>query len=379
MPQQNDACMLRQCLQLLQRHGRTRLDGETLFFNWSLSGFSVRFTGRTLRAQLCAIPAVDIMDPTGQRLEFPWIGVIAPDGVTLTHRIECAEGPAWYTLWEAEEAGEYTIRVVKLSENARGKTGLMALETDGTLLPAEPSHKKTMEIIGDSITCGYGNETGGPDDPFTTGTENGWIAYGALAARELDMELQQLCVSGIGVTGGIRNFTFPGYHPMEGTYQYTDQYYDAVTEQLPEQWDFAGHPMDVVVINLGTNDSNPIRFAPDLRDGQAEEAFFRTHYRSFIEQIRACNGKKTLICCTLGSMDYYLYNEIENIVEAYRQETGDRNICCFKLRPINMMSEGYASAMHPSAKSHARMGMELASHLRDLMGRNLKERGENDG
>ena len=358
---------LTQCLPLLLQHGRTRLDKSTLFFNWSLSGFTVRFHGRTLRAQIRAIPAKDIMDPTGQALEYAWIGVVAPDGVTLSQRLECRAESAWYTLWEAEEPGDYTIRVVKLSENARGKTGLMALETDGELLPVEIVPRKTMEIIGDSITCGYGNETDKPEAPFTTATENGWIAYGALAARALGMELQQVCVSGIGVTAGTRNFTFPGYHPMEDAYAYTDKYYDALTEQEPQVWDFAGHPVDVVVLNLGTNDSNPIRFHPELEGGRVEEEFFRSHYRSFIEQLRARNGEQTFICCTLGPMDYYLYNEIEKIVTEYQRESGDQRICCFKFRPINMMGEGYASAMHPSAKTHERMGSELAWHLRKLM------------
>jgi len=358
---------LTQSLPLLQQHGRTRLDNEVLFFNWSLAGFTVRFRGKSLKAQIRSIPAKDFMDPTGQTLEYSWIGVIAPDGETLIYRHECRESSEWYTLWEADEPGDYTVRVVKLSENARGKTGLMALETDGELLPVEVKAKKTLEIIGDSITCGYGNETDKPETPFTTGTENGWIAYGALAARALDMELQQVCVSGIGVTAGTRNFTFPGYHPMEGAYQYTDKYYDAITEQEPQVWDFAGHPIDVIVLNLGTNDSNPIRFNPDLEGGMVEEEFFRSHYRSFIEQLREKNGEKTLICCTLGTMDYYLYNEIEKIVAAYQQETGDERICCFKFRPINMMAEGHASAMHPSAKTHERMGKELTWHLQKIM------------
>ena len=358
---------LNECLSLLQQHGRTRLDNDSLFFNWTLSGFTVRFTGKTLRAQIRSIPVKDINDPTGQNLEYSWIGVVAPDGETLTNRQHCLEATDWYTVWEADEPGDYTVRVVKLSENARGKTGLIALETDGELLPVEVKTRKTMEIIGDSITCGYGNETDKPDAPFTTGTENGWIAYGALAARELDMDLQLVCVSGIGVTAGTRNFTFPGYHPMEGAYQYTDKYYDSVTEQPLQEWDFAGHPMDIVVVNLGTNDSNPIRFNPDLEGGMVEEEFFRTHYRSFIEQIREKNGPKTLICCTLGTMDYYLYNEIEKIVAAYQQETGDQMIACFKYRPINMMMEGHASAMHPSAKTHVRMGKELVWNLKKLM------------
>ena len=42
-------------LPLLTQHGRIRQDGDCLFMNWTCSGFSVRFTGRTLKAKLRAL------------------------------------------------------------------------------------------------------------------------------------------------------------------------------------------------------------------------------------------------------------------------------------------------------------------------------------
>ena len=63
-------------------------------------------------------------------------------------------------------------------------------------------------------------------------------------------------------------------------------------------------------------------------------------------------------------MDYYLYYHIKEVVDEIKAESGDQKICCFEYIPINMMFEGYGAAGHPSAKTHARMGRELANYIR---------------
>jgi hypothetical protein len=59
-------------------HGRTLLDpnSEILWFNWSCSGFTVRFRGKTLRARLSSIANHMVM-PVFQidTMEYPCIGI----------------------------------------------------------------------------------------------------------------------------------------------------------------------------------------------------------------------------------------------------------------------------------------------------------------
>ena len=51
----------------------------------------------------------------------------------------------------------------------------------GALVATVPAVTRRIEVIGDSISAGYGNE--GPDQNchFTPDTENAYLAYGALA------------------------------------------------------------------------------------------------------------------------------------------------------------------------------------------------------
>jgi len=350
-------------LPLLTLHGRTVTDREkeALFINWSCTGFTVRFTGSHLRAKLTSlgdeIPSPPGFPPTPTY--YPWLAV-TEDGETITNRQEVRE-EGWYTLWEGT-TGEHTLRVVRLTENSRGKLGVLELEADGEFFSAPPITKPRLELIGDSITCGFGNEAPNNAFEFKTEEENGWMTYGAIAARKLGYEFNMICESGISACKPEKPL-FP-MHAMNEIYHLTDEPYDCRRGVEPAPWDFAANPSHIVVLNLGTNDCNPMRFYQNYEDVEGMEDWFHRRYREFIRHIRELNGPDTFIVCTLGSMDYFLYNHIEAAVKEYQAETGDEKIHCFKYVGINMMTEGFGAAGHPSMKTHLRMAEELVTQLK---------------
>lgn len=348
--------------------GRTirNAEGSAEFFNWTCSGFETRFSGTTLRAKLLSIPSNALMTEQ-DTYEYPWIAVFIDGGDVPSLRIELKESQKWYTLYQSNTASAHTIKVVKLSENFRGKSGITEIETDGFLeLPVLPKPSSRLEFIGDSITCGYGDEANDRDAPFKTGEENGWITYEALAARKLGAEYSCVCVSGISVSNGsFKTSPFP-FPAMEGLYEYTDRLYDMDAEKKADsqKWDFSLHPVDLICINLGTNDVNLIKMAQDKAE---EENLFMRNYIRFIKNIRRLNGSETKICCTLGPLDYYLYDNIKDAVEQYAAQSGDKRIYCFKYTGVNVFEEGFGAVGHPSAKTHKRMAGQLADKLNELL------------
>ena len=354
---------IKELLPLVKVHGRTIYDEqkEALFCNWTCSGFTLKMTGKKLwvRAvamsdQVPGMPNMPVPPP-----DWPCVGAVVND--ELVYRHECRETEHELVLWESEQTQTVEIRIIKLSENARGKLGICEVSTDGTFEKYECS-RPTMEIIGDSITCGFGNEAPNNAFEFKTSEENGFSSYASLAARELGYEYSMICESGI--SAAKPEHPMFEMHDMEEIYEYTDELYDSKRGAEPAKWDFEKNHNDIVVINLGTNDSNPIRFYRDFSEIENMEKWFHRRYKQFVKKVRRLNGPDTFICCSLGSMDYYLYHHIKEVVAEIKEETNDERICCFEYIPINMMFEGYGAAGHPSQKTHDRMGRELANYIR---------------
>ena len=142
--------LIKDVLPKVQTHGRVFYDEErkVLFCNWSCSGFSVKVKGKNLKVKVRAwsdqIPGMPGM-PTPPP-DWPCIGAVIDD--ELTYRHECKELPEtgeWLTLWESDTEVEKVIRVVKISENSRGKLGILEIETDGEVLEYKPAKSPTID------------------------------------------------------------------------------------------------------------------------------------------------------------------------------------------------------------------------------------------
>ena len=349
---------IKELLPLVKVHGRTIYDEEkeALFCNWTMSGITLKVTGKSLSVKVLAlsdqIPGMPGM-PAPPR-DYPCIGAVVDGELICRH--ECKEGEQEILLWQAESETTAELQIVKISENARGKLGLLEVDSDGHFEKYE-CDKPRMEIIGDSITCGFGSEASNNSPEFHTSEENGFMAYGPQAARALGYDVSMVCESGIPAV--VPEHPMFPIHGMEDIYAYTDELYDQRRGVTPEKWDFEKNHNDVVVINLDTNDSNPIRFYRHFEEIETMEKWFAKKYKEFVLQVRALNGPETYIVCALGSMDYYLYHHIRDIVEEIKKETGDQKICSFEFIPINVMFEGYGAMGHPSQKTHDRMAREL--------------------
>lgn len=365
----------RDCAQHLRWSGRTLYDEsrDTLFFNWSCAGFTVRFFGKRVVLDVLAFPETY----PGEADSLPWFALFL-DGAKEPARIfSLSVGESCVTLFTSEIAGEHTLTLVKRSEGSKGRAGLRALTIEGELLsPSTVTRKRKIEFVGDSITCGFGNEMPPEAAQFSAEQENGLLSYGAIAAELLDADYQLVCVSGIPLCWArdehyrmrlpwAPDFT-PPVRTMEAYYAYADRFQEEREgkQECFTRWDFSRFEPDAVVINLGTNDAFRIRVSGN---DPAEEAYFQERYTAFLQQVRACNGEHAWIVCTLGSMDYFLYDTIEKAAAQYREKTGDTRVVCFKFGAIDPWGEGMGGLNHPNAKTQLRMGNELAALLRTLI------------
>ncbi|KAH8680454.1 SGNH hydrolase-type esterase domain-containing protein [Ilyonectria robusta] len=143
--------------------------------------------------------------------------------------------------------GTHTVELRKRSESSLGTFRITGVTTDGTLL-ASTVPKRKIEIIGDSITVGYGLDGVLPCTNSAVLQNNG-KTYGAVAARALNADYSVVAWSGKGL---IRNYASTPPDPMPPMpVLYTRYGADDANGSFtfPKSW-----IPDAVVINLGTND-----------------------------------------------------------------------------------------------------------------------------
>ena len=359
----------------LTEFGRTYFDeaGCSLYCNWTCSGVEFSFTGSLLTGDFISthtdrIDRIPLSSPPG-RLSEGREEIITPerpvvcvflDGSDVPYkRFELCSDKEQVILFSSEKPETHTVRIVKLTENFRAALAIRGFLSDGTISAYAHLFDGTIEFIGDSITCGFGNETNDPGRLFHVEEENGWITHGALVSRRLNLKPSFICVSGITVSSYPDGF-IPG---MEELYAFTDRIQDmrfGKTDGFAE-WDFRSAPSDIIVLNLGTNDAVKVFFSEDPDKTEKE---FEDRYCAFIKKLRALNGPDAHIVCALGSLDYYLYDSILRAAERVRRETGDKRIYSFKYKKMIVDGRDFGACSHPSRQKHADMADELTAFLK---------------
>ena len=229
--------------------------------------------------------------------------------------------------------------------------------------PILPSRK--IEFIGNSITCGYGNEGLKKEEHFDYATENHYYSYASIAARNLEAQHWVVARSGIGA---YRNYDGPKAGNPESCmpvqYEYTGYAWkpELRKEQtfLKEKWDFSRYQPDVVCINLGTN---------DLSTPNYDLSLLKQSYQKFLKMVRQHNPKAKIVLLT-GSM---LYNQELQIAKQLLDEltekahkAGDKEVYRFDMNHIDG-EEFLGNDWHPNVYQDEKMANELTAYLRKLM------------
>ena len=304
---------------------------------WSGTGFIARFRGTGLR-----------FVQKGSSLQYTVVidGQLQPD-------LETQSGEATYVAASGLSAGEHQLEVYRRGEAHFGVTELFSVEVDdGELLEPPPAPERRIEIFGDSISCGYGNEGTSTDCSFSADTENHYLTYGALLARHFGADLSTVAWSGKGVVinyGGDTSITLPELAER------------ALPEDASSLWRYdVVSPPQAVIINLGTNDYST--------DNDPSDAEFVSKYVGLLEQIRG-HYPDAHILCTVGPLlsGSDLATARKNIAAAVGQlaSAGDERVEAFELAPEN---PDPGCDWHPSLSTHQRMASELQSHLAQVLG-----------
>lgn len=256
---------------------------------------------------------------------------------------------------------------------------LTKIETDGTLEPvAEPSCR--IEFVGDSITSGEGGIGAHCEMDWVAQLFSAYDNYAYKTAEALGADYQVVSQSGWGVYCGYNNdihSNIPGIYDTVCSIVSAD---GAGVLGSWEAYDFAKFRPDVVVINLGTNDSGACGAEsytdPETgrqyklsksEDGKldAESAkAFGDAARAFLGKLRKRNGNAYLLW-VYGMLGADMEEPILAAIDAYRAQSGDERVGYCRLPDTT--KEAFGSRMHPGHISHERAADVIAARIREIL------------
>lgn len=312
-------------------------DPAALRFEWPASAIVATFDGTTLDARLVGDANMQIQ--------------VVVDGAA-TSVIKPAAGTDTYTVASGLPAGKHTVMLYRRTESFFQPLKFGGFSPASALVPSPAPHARTIELVGDSITCGYGDEGTSASCPFTPDTENEYLTYGALTARALDADQVAIAWSGKGM--------------------YRD-YGGGTTEQMPELWDrtipteatsawaFTGYTPDAVVINLGTN---------DFAKGDPGAPFVDA-YVAFLAKVRGRYPGAFVFCTTsplLGGTEAAQHKGYVQAAIDARKAKGDTRVALVDFPTQDGAVDGLGCDYHPSLKTHAKMAAILTAAIKAQLG-----------
>jgi lysophospholipase L1-like esterase len=316
-------------------------------FSWPATGLSARVRGRAIDIKLRDTAAKFATDDAGGADELEvWIDGQGPTVVTLSF------GVGTYSLASELTPGEHDVQIFKRTE---GQVG--TIQYLGFVEPLVPTtHKATrkIEFIGDSITAGYGIDMWLDPSCKLAPTEDSYLAYSSVTARNFKADYFIEAWSGRGM---YQNWDGSTDNPFPTFYGRT------LADDPTTAWDFSLWTPDVVVVNLGSNDafSLPNPGPP-----------FVAAYEDFVGGLRRHYPRAFVILIVPGTMLWPQILDVERplvarVVDFFRSR-GDSRVSSLEFPIENEILNTAGCGDHPSIVTHQQMAAQLADKISALTG-----------
>ncbi|MFO0590442.1 MAG: SGNH/GDSL hydrolase family protein [Polyangiaceae bacterium] len=254
-------------------------------------------------------------------------------------------GDTSYPIAAGLPGGEHDVVIVRRNEGFFGDVTFLGFEpgAGASLVETPWPYLHRMELIGDSLTAGYGIEGDGPNCNFSGATESFYGTYGAIAGRNLKIAVHGIAYSGKGVFqnyGGDKTELMP------------ELWHRTLTNSPGSAWDFSKFTPDAVVVNLGTND-----FSATIA-----EADFEGAYTALLQEVRQKYPAAMIFCVTWAHWGASKEGWVVNAM-AKANDPNLRHVK-FAIDP----ADGYGCDYHTNLVTNAKFGAILTKALQDELG-----------
>lgn len=313
------------------------------------SSISFDFEGQNCSISLQNVDTSDHQNYVSLELDGQYIGRV---------KIEKGEMKS-YPIAISNKMKKHHLAVYKATEATTGGV-LFGGTTAKVVESASPKTRKKIELIGDSITSGFGNDTA--ETPCGTGEwydqHNAYLAYGPVTARALNVDFVLSSVSGYGM---YRNWNDDHIDEPIIPEVYENLY---LNKDSSKPYNFAFQP-DLVSICLGTN---------DLSDGDGKkerlpfnEEKYVSNYINFIKTVykHSPNARIVLLNSPMvsGERNVTLVKCLKKVIQAFENDKAHKPITLFEFQPMSPKGCGY----HPDMNDDKVMADQLIPVFKKLL------------
>ena len=267
--------------------------------------------------------------------------------------------PSPFTFKAHKTADWHQLRIFKATE---AQNGLITVKnvSAAKIRQVQMPNKKSIEFIGNSITCGMGNDA--KEIPCGNGSKwydqhNAYYSYATQVARSLNVDFTLSSISGAGI---YRNWNSDGPTVPQ---QYAQTYLKLDSIQ---KWHFKNTQPDIVSIALGTN---------DLSNGDGKnkrEPFDETRYvDTYIEFIKTIfsNYPSTQIVLLnspmiTGERGLILASCLKKVQAKIAELMPDKKkIKVFEFKSVSATG----CSGHPNIEEHTKMAQQLLPFMQQVL------------
>ena len=214
-------------------------------------------------------------------------------------------------------------------------------------------HRKSIEIIGDSVAAGAFIYPEG--DYFQR--ESGYLAFGPRLARMLNADWSCVAASG---EGAVRNNEEKAPYTAKHA---EDQIERAFYTQIEPRWNSDMDDPDLVILAYGENDFNDAMHRPT-------DIYFKNQYKNLIRKLRKFRPDSVIFCVTPANIvtSRQAAPGMSGAVTELRAE-GDANVFFIDLHAQGQLLDrsDFLDGVHPLASGHEKMARYLLDQVRTIL------------
>lgn len=344
--------------QKIKTIGRTFLNNDMLFANFSGSGIKFNASGTSVKFTLYATR----YDDENNR---PYVTILIGED-----RHDFALDKEYKEIELPLNQGVNLVKVLKRTEASVSHMAIKEIVVDN-YFELEEKAAFNIEYYGDSLTCGFGALSTDPSEPFRTSTQSFLDGYSYMVAHDLGANYSAVCVSGFPVYKSRWNQGFPIDSVADmismASYKESDTFDTSI------KWENENYKADLVIINLGTNDESYFGVEVDWVDEiiaevgsyeeaikhpkfQAELVLMRERILKFLEDLYQIYGNDLKVLYLLGMVDvnHIIYDAINWAINKFNNP----NVMHYKLTGPTPDSV-FGAVWHPSSFMHRKTADEV--------------------